>query len=714
MPTNYDDIVKQALERYLEATEADRDERSLAIDDVVFAFSEDGQWEDLAKARRHNKPRYTINMIAPAINETIGNYRQNRIEMKARPMQDASKQEADTYNGLIRAILSSNNAELAKDQAFKLITTCGFGAVKAVNKYTDENPFEQDVDVMPIWDALNTVWFDPKAKDPTAKDGDYVFEEHKMTRKAFNELYPDASLSPWSDEHYSKLQHGWGIGDRTDDVKVVDYYVKEPVTKAMVLLSDGSIIDAEGFENTQDELKEKGIEFVDARDVETHKVNCYRMSGTEVLEPPVEVPSRYLPIIRVLGYYEWMNGTLHYRGIVRGAKDPQRVFNYATSANIESTALKPKDKVLVTKKMIAGHQSTWRNINNSDSPVLPYTPDDTSPDKKPIPFSGSQGTPELVQQAAQAQLDLQATIGRRAPAVGESPSDRSGRAILALQRQDDNVTFELLDNLSISWEQVGTVVMDMIPRIYDQERQVAILNDDGEETIAVLNEQVKDEETGKSYLLNDTTKRYRLKSSVGPAFETKRTEAVNVLARIGENPQFGAVTQDLLAKSLDFPFAEELTARMRKIMLDQGIVEPNEEELEERAKAMQTPEGLAQAQQHAQMQELQVRNAFLDVALKEAQVGNLQANIANLQAATMEKVNGAAKDNADIQETYTDVYTKQIDAIIGQLEVGLQPTTNQLAAIQQSLALLDATQRDEYQMRIAQALNKAQALQQSV
>ena len=34
------DKVKEGLKRYQEATDADREERSLAIDDVVFAFSE--------------------------------------------------------------------------------------------------------------------------------------------------------------------------------------------------------------------------------------------------------------------------------------------------------------------------------------------------------------------------------------------------------------------------------------------------------------------------------------------------------------------------------------------------------------------------------------------------------------------------------------------------------------------------------------------------
>lgn len=707
--------VKEGLDRYAEATSADADERALAIDDMVFAFSEDGQWDDIAKVRRRNKPRFTINQVAAAINETVGNYRQNRIEIKARPAQDASKDESDTYNGMIRAIISNSDAEVAKDNCFKSITTSGIGAVKVLNQYTEDNPFEQDVSIIPIYDALHTVWFDPMAKHPTAKDGRYCFEESLIDRKEFKAAYPNAELITFPDNHYSKLQSSWGVNDSTNNtIRVADYYVKEPVKVTQVLLSDGSIVIGDDYEDIKDELEEKGIEFVDAKDVDTFKVMCYRMSGSEVLEEPTELPTKYLPITRCLGYHEWSDGTLHYRGIVRAAKDPQRVYNYATSANIEATALKPKDKVLGTNKMFKNHESKWRNINNSDSNILTYTPDPQAPEQRPIPFAGSQATPELVQQAQQAQMDLQSTIGRRAPAQQESAQDRSGRAILALQRQDDNVTFELLDNLAQTWEQVAAVVVDMIPKIYDQERQVAILNDDGEEQIVTINESVLDDETGKDVLINDTSKRYRIKASVGPAFETKRSEAVNVLSTLGQNPQFGALIPDLLAKSLDFPFSEELTKRFRKMLISQGAVDMTEEEKEEQAKMMQTPEGQAQAR--AQQEQMQMQMAAQQLQLQRAQLenANLQANIANLQAATAEKVGSATKDMADVQETYVDVYAKQIDALVKTIESGLVPTNEQLNTVSQSLQLLDATQREEYQRRINEALQQAQQLRQGV
>jgi hypothetical protein len=705
------DIVAQGLKDYYEATTADQYARALTIDDGNFVFDEDGQWGKLETERRRGKPRYTINLIAAAVNEVNGNYRQNQIEMKALPEQDQSKAEAKTYNGLMRGILSGQNAEVAKDTLFKGITVGGFGAVRVLNQFTDNNPFEQDIEIEPIYDAAETVWFDPKAKHMTGKDGRFVFEEASLTRDSFIERWPNASLTTWPDADVNNMQSDWGMGGTTSDIRVASYYVKERIKVSKTLLSDGSIMLTDDYKEVVEELAEKQVTLVEAKEVDTFKVMHYKMSGTEVLEEPAEVPTTRLPIVRCLGFHEWRNNSLHYRGIVRNAKDPQRVYNYATSANIEAYALAPKQKVMATKKMIAGHEKTWRALNTSDSPVLTYTPDSSAPDGKPIPFHAVGGSPELVQQAQQAQLDVQQTIGRRAPAQNESAADRSGRAILALQRQDDAVTFELLDNLAMTWTHVAEIVMDMIPVVIDTERQFMILNDDGETEVVTLNQMEKDEQTGKEYRKHDTSRRYRIKATVGPAFETKRSEQVNVLTALMQDPEMKPIVADLFAKNMDAPFADELTTRIRKSQLKAGIVEPNKEEIEEMQAAAQTPEAQKQKQIEEMREAIQLKSEQLTLQRQELENENLSANIGNLNAAALEKANSAIKDKADVSETYTDVYTKQVDTAIKQIEAGIQPTPEQLESIQQSLQLLTATQRDDFNQRLQDAMAQSQQLQ---
>jgi len=182
------------------------------------------------------------------------------------------------------------------------------------------------------------------------------------------------------------------------------------------------------------------------------------------------------------------------------------------------------------------------------------------------------------------------------------------------------------------------------------------------------------------------------------------------LTTLMQDPEMKPLVGDLFAKNLDFPMADELTSRIRKRQLEMGIVEPNAEEIKKMQAMAQTPEGQAAAQEQQAMKQLQAQSQVLQVERQGLENANLQANIANLQAATMEKVSKGAKDNADIQETYTDVYVKQIDAIISQAEKGLAISQDQIDTVNSSLQLLSATQRDEFNTRIQAALNQAQQL----
>ena len=57
------------------------------------------------------------------------------------------------------------------------------------------------------------------------------------------------------------------------------------------------------------------------------------------------------------------------------------------------------------------------------------------------------------------------------------------------------------------------------------------------------------------------------------------------------------------------------------------------------------------------------------------------------------------------------MYTqKQVDSIVKQMEAGIMPSQEQLNAVQQSIQLLDATQREEFNRRIQGALNQAQQI----
>lgn len=705
------DIHIEGLRRFSTAVSCDEDQRTKATHDTYFCAVEDMQWDNHAKETRKGRPRYTINKVAAAVREVNTDYKQNRVQLKLKPKNDASKDLVDTFTGLTKAIMDEQDAKLAKDNAFKGISKGGFSAWRIVQRFNEDDSFNQDLVVEPIWQPLTSVWFDPLAKHPAAKGQTFCFVVEDMPTSKFKAKWPNASTEDFQDAGLLALQESWANKDK-DTVRVAEYFTRTQVNEEVVKLSDGRVVTAKDFEAGQDEFALQGVTEVRRKTRKTFKVKRYMMNGSQILQKPDTIPSIHIPVIRVLGFYEWLDGKLHYSGMVRNAKDPAMIYNYATTANIEATALAPKNKVLYTKKMTAGFEREWANMNVSNSPGLPFNPDSSFPGLRPTPLSFVQSpNGALLQQAQQAEMDIQGTMGRRAPAQGEAPSDRSGRAILALQRQSDQATYEFTDNIAISEEFTGEVLIDMIPRVYDAERQISTFDPEGNEKIVLVNETVKDDNLNDVIVNDLSLGKFSVKASVGPAYETQRTEELNILNSLSENPIFAPFVPDLLAGAMDSPMADELKKRVRKPLLESGVVEPTEEEAAVIAEAANSP----QARQRKQIEEVQfkIQLATMEASLKqiELQNVNLAVNADKVIADTAEKTQAAKENNAQTEKIRTDNFIALIDAVIAQQEAGVQILPQQITVMQQTLTLLSANLTEDETRMIGDQLETLQQVQ---
>jgi len=73
-----DELHALAVTRFERVETKERDQRRLAVEDIKFAQTEDGQWDDNAKEKRKNRPRFTINRVAGAIDQFIGEKKKKR------------------------------------------------------------------------------------------------------------------------------------------------------------------------------------------------------------------------------------------------------------------------------------------------------------------------------------------------------------------------------------------------------------------------------------------------------------------------------------------------------------------------------------------------------------------------------------------------------------------------------------------------------------
>ena len=155
---NMKEIHKTALTRFQRIQDKERGQRDLAIEDIKFAQTEGGQWDDDSRARRVNRPMYTINRVAGAVDQLNGDQRQNRTAIKIRPVSGGATEDvAKVMEGLIRNIEVQSKAINAYDNGFDETVNGGFGGWRVVTEYPDDDVFDQDIRIKQVLGATNSL-----------------------------------------------------------------------------------------------------------------------------------------------------------------------------------------------------------------------------------------------------------------------------------------------------------------------------------------------------------------------------------------------------------------------------------------------------------------------------------------------------------------------------------------------------------------------------
>lgn len=632
MSENKQKIFDEIMKRWEAVNNVEKDQRELAINDALFAHVKGKQWSDEESKKRGGKPKYEINKVAAAINLVVGTQRQNEVSMRIRPLGDgATKGVSETLSGLSRNIENRSKFENIQNAAFKELVTGGYGAWQITTGYSNDRSFtgNQDIAIKFIPSAANSVYFDNGSVEDDYRDAKWCFKIADIPVDEFKKLYPKASATTFDTN--TDYHQDWCDTEK-NTVRIADYYTKEPIKIEIVLMSDGKTHEVnEEFEKIVDELKVDNIVEVNRKTIKTHKVFIYKVSGAEILESKKEWAGIHIPIIMVLGYNQWINGIRYVRGITRNSIDAQRLYNYSRSAIVEAANLAKKDPLWMTPNQAKG----FENEIGKDKPIQLYNPEAGAP--PPFRTGAPSVQSALIEQANQASDDVKTTTGFFDPSLGNNPANQSGKAILAQQQQGDLGTFELADNLVKGIAYTAEQLIELLPKIYDTPRVEIIINPDGKEEIVEINTTVFDTDSKQNVTINDLSLgQYGVVASNGASYATKRSEMLNTLVSLATNdPQFAQVSGDLIAKSLDFPFADELTKRLRKPLVANGFADPNEEELQK-----------IQEQQGAQ-QESSVIEKLL-VAEQQLKVSNLAAD-QDIKTAEFNKIN--AETNKIIMDT---------------------------------------------------------------
>lgn len=560
-------IIDEALERFKLISDAENDVRKEAQIDLKFKAGI--QWEDNISATRRSesRPCLTINRLPQFIRQVTNEQRMNRPAIRVSATDDATKDKAKIVEGLIRHIQVKSNADVAYDTACDYQVTMGFGYIRVAVDYCNDKSFEQEIKIEPIKNPF-TVYLDPVEQ---GLNKEYGFIVEDMRRKDFEREYgadkaPGNALTSQGDDI-----PGWAT-DET--VRVAEYWrvVKKP--KTIYQLSDGSIVD----KVDEEELATLGLEVVQKRETTERKVMWYKITGTDILDER-EWPGKYIPIVPVIGDEVTLDGKRMVFGMVRFARDPQRMYNYWASAQAEAIALAPKAPFIAAEGQLENYKNLWASANTKSFAYLPYRPVTQGGILLPPP-TRSQAEPPvqaMVQAMAQASEDLKNTTGIHDASLGARSNETSGKAILARQKEGDVSNFHFVDNLSRSMCDVGTIINDLLPSVYDTPRVVRILHENNEEELIKINEMF--DHSGEQKLYDLTTGDYDIVVETGPSYSTKRQEAAQNILNISQsNPEIWQWAPDILFRNMDMAGSDELAERAKLILPPQIQQADNKEQ----------------------------------------------------------------------------------------------------------------------------------------
>lgn len=677
------DILDTAKKRFKLAEDAEYDMRLLALDDQQFRIG--NHWSELDKKQRaqDGRPCLTVNKIPQFVRQVTNDQRQNRPAIQVAAVDEVADPEtANILKGIIRHIEYNSNADIAYDNAFDGAAGHGFGFWRIITEYVTPTSFEQEIKIKQIKDSMK-VFCDPYFQEPDGSDMNWAFIVEDYSKEDYCAEYGESKLA--SMEDWGTLSASMADWMDADTCRVVEYYYKDYETKTICLIAH---IDEQTGEQKQTSVFEDELpkdfpeeQIIQKRKTQIPIVKWAKLNGLEVLDETVTT-SQYIPVLPVLGDEIIVDGKKYREGVIRHAKDPQKMLNYWVTCETETIALAPKSPWLMAEGQDEGYEEEWATANTRPHSSLIYKPISLNGQIAPPPMRNVQEAPvgSITNARMQASEDMKATTGIYDASLGARSNENSGIAIQRRNQQAQTSNFHFVDNLSRSIRHCARILIEMIPKIYDTPRAIRILGENDEQKVALINQYF--EEGGKQKIYDLSAGKYDVTVDTGPSYQTRRQEAAeSMLSFIQSFPAAAPLIGDLIAKNMDWSGSKEISERLKK-----GLLPPELQSLDGEGKQQQVP-----PQMQAQMQQMNQLVEQLTAQLNKAQD--------QLDNKTLEL---ESKERIELLKAETDMRIALLNA---QAKIGSEESQ---LAFQSEIAQLDRAQA------VSKAQSEAQLQQQNM
>lgn len=644
------DALLSTMRKRLEmAISALSDSRENELEDLKFyAGSPDNQWQwpaDVLGTRGSlqgqtigSRPCLTINKLPQHVHQITNEQRQNRPSGKVIPVDDfADIEVAEIFDGIVRHIEYISDADVAYDTACENQVTYGEGYFRLLTEYCSDDSFDQDIKIGRIRNSFS-VFMDPTIQDPCGADAKWCFITEDVLKEDYERNWPNA-------QPISTLQ-SMGIGDQNlgqwlgeNTVRIAEYFYYEN-EKFNLLLFPGNIALREDDKKVEVYTR-NGIAPIKTRQVDGKKVKWIKTNGYEILEEQ-DWAGSYIPVIRVIGNEFEVEGRIYVSGLVRNAKDAQRMYNYWVSQEAEMLALAPKAPFIGYSGQFEGFEDKWRTANVQPWPYLEVNADATDGQGRVLPLPQRAQPPlaqtGLIQAKMGASEDIKAATGQFDASLGMVSNERSGKAIQERKSQADTGTYHYVDNLARAVRYCTRQLVDLIPKIYDTARVARIIGEDGKSDMAKINpdqatpvKAITDPNNPSitiEKIYNLGVGKYDVCVTTGPNYATKRQETMDAMSEILKgNPELWQVAGDLFVKHMDWPGAQEMAKRLLKT-IDPKLLDDEDPALQA---ANQQIQQMAQEMEQMHQMLKNVQNSF---EAKQIEIQEYESSIKAFDAET--------------------------------------------------------------------------------
>lgn len=612
-----DKVVKRMLDNFDTSSEAESDNRKRGLNAISFYRGGKSQWDTKIYERRYGKqPTESYNQIPKFIRQITNNMRQNKANTKVIPNTDGDIVVAEKLEDLLRAIQAQSQADVAYDMAGFNSTVNGWGYWRWLKEYENEDTFDQILKIGQIPNPFK-IYDDPFCQRQDRLDRRYLIEVEDVKLSEFNKEekkdYDSVDLQSIGD-----AAPDWATGKT---VRRAEYWERTDIKSQL-------------FRNKQSgeitEVKPEDVNNYDTRDVITPKITWYKCTAMEVLETKTW-DGVYIPYVFVAGETVYEDGKIYYSGAVEPMIPPQKLYNYAANAIVEAVSSQPLSPFIAAVGQIDGKLARfWDNMNTDNTAWLPYNPVTVNGQIAPPPSRMQQSADitSLVNVLEMAQTGFNEASGQYQANIGAASGEKSGIAIQRRNQQSETSTFHFPDNLARALTANGIIYLDLVQKTYDGSREVKFLKEDKTDYSEKINQPTQDE-NGQETTIDFTVGTYDIMIDVGAGYTTKRQEGADAMIQLAQSTNLMEVAPDIVYREQDWPGAQEIADRYKKLLPPQLQDSPNMKDVppEVQTKMAQMAALIQQAQQQIQALSGQLQQCEQELQSKQAEYATKMAGI---------------------------------------------------------------------------------------